>query len=147
MTVEIAPEGPQRGDLAPDAAEALAANPDAGAFFDGLAQFYRRGYLRWIDGTTRRPELRAERIVEMVRLLEAGHKARPRALPASDTDLQLLLLATVLDPVGSLHASSSSRAASAGEGGEGLLEGSGGCVASSGSGRSRATAPRPRTRR
>src|SRR6188508_2865531 len=34
VTVEIAPEGPQRDDLAQDVAEALAANPDAGAFFD-----------------------------------------------------------------------------------------------------------------
>src|SRR5689334_24004655 len=34
VTVEIAPEGPQRDDLAEDVAAALAANPDAGAFFD-----------------------------------------------------------------------------------------------------------------
>ena len=54
VTVEIAPEGPQRDDLADDVAAALAANPDAGAFFDSLAQFYRRAYLRWIDATKRR---------------------------------------------------------------------------------------------
>jgi hypothetical protein len=42
VTVEIAPEGPQRDDLAEDVAAALAANPDAGAFFDSLAQFHRR---------------------------------------------------------------------------------------------------------
>jgi len=77
VTVEIAPEGPQRDDLAEDIAAALAANADAGAFFDSLAQFYRRGYLRWIDATKRRPEQRAERIAEMVRLLKAGTKARP----------------------------------------------------------------------
>lgn len=77
VTVEIAPEGPQRDDLADDIAAALAADPDAGAFFDSLAQFYRRGYLRWIDGTKRRPELRAERIAEMVRLLRGGSKERP----------------------------------------------------------------------
>jgi hypothetical protein len=39
-----------------------------------LAQFYRKGYLRWIDATLRRPELRAERIARMVELLEAGVK-------------------------------------------------------------------------
>jgi Bacteriocin-protection, YdeI or OmpD-Associated len=39
---------------------------------------YRNAYLRWIDGTRRRPELRAERIAELVGLLEAGHKQRPR---------------------------------------------------------------------
>jgi uncharacterized protein YdeI (YjbR/CyaY-like superfamily) len=56
--VELSPEGPQRHDLAEDVASALQASPNAGMFFDSLAQFYRRGYLRWIDGTKRRPELR-----------------------------------------------------------------------------------------
>ena len=41
VSVELAPEGPQRGDLADDIAAALAADPAAGAFFDTLAQFYR----------------------------------------------------------------------------------------------------------
>jgi len=58
VAVELAPEGPQRGDLADDVSAALAANPAAGAFFDTLAQFYRNGYLRYIDATTRRPDLR-----------------------------------------------------------------------------------------
>jgi hypothetical protein len=75
---ELAPEGPQRGDLADDLATALAANPQAAAFFDTLAQFYRRAYLRWIDATTRRPEVRAARIAEVVSLLAAGVKERPR---------------------------------------------------------------------
>jgi len=79
VTVELAPEGPQRGDLADDIAAALAANPAAGAFFDTLAQFYRKAYLRWIDATTRRPELRAARIAEVVGLLAAGIKERPRS--------------------------------------------------------------------
>jgi hypothetical protein len=78
VAVELAPEGPQRGDLADDIAAALAANPAAATFFDTLAQFYRKAYLRWIDGTTRRPELRASRIVEVVDLLAAGIKQRPR---------------------------------------------------------------------
>lgn len=78
VEVEAAPEGPQRDGLAEDVAAALDADPDAGAFFDGLAQFYRRAYLRWIDGTKRRPGLRAERIDELVRLLAAGHKERPK---------------------------------------------------------------------
>jgi hypothetical protein len=78
VIVELAPEGPQRGDLADDIAAALAADPAAGAFFDTLAQFYRRAYLRWIDATTRRPDLRAARIAEVVALLAAGIKERPR---------------------------------------------------------------------
>ena len=68
----------ERGDLAADVGEALEANPVAGAFFDSLAQFYRKGYLRWIDGTKRRPEVRAQRIAEMIRLLNDGIKERPR---------------------------------------------------------------------
>ena len=79
VTVELAPEGPQRGDLAEDIGAALAANPAAGAFFDTLAQFYRKAYLRWIDATTRRPDLRAARIAEVVDLLAAGIKQRPRS--------------------------------------------------------------------
>jgi len=79
VTVELAPEGPQRGDLADDIAAALEANPAAGAFFDTLAQFYRTAYLRWIDATTRRPEVRAARIAEVVDLLAAGVKQRPRS--------------------------------------------------------------------
>jgi hypothetical protein len=43
-----------------------------------LAQFYTKAYLKWIDGTSRRPELRAERIAEVVQLLEAGIKQRPK---------------------------------------------------------------------
>ena len=78
VAVELAPEGPQRGDLADDIATALAANPAAGAFFDTLAQFYRKAYLRWIDATTRRPDVRAARIAEVVDLLAAGVKQRPR---------------------------------------------------------------------
>ena len=79
VTVELAPEGPQRSDLADDIAAALAASPAAGAFFDTLAQFYRRAYLRWIDATSRRPDLRAARIAEVVDLLAAGIKERPRS--------------------------------------------------------------------
>jgi hypothetical protein len=79
VTVELEPEGPQRGDLVGDIAAALAANPAAAAFFDTLAQFYRKAYLRWIDATTRRPDLRAERIKQVVDLLAAGVKQRPRS--------------------------------------------------------------------
>jgi len=77
--VVLEPEGPQREQLAPDVAAALEAAPEAAAFFDSLAQFYTRAYLRWIDATKRRPELRAARIAEMIELLKAGHKQRPRA--------------------------------------------------------------------
>ena len=55
------------------------ASPEAGAFFDTLAQFYRKAYLRWIDATSRRPDVRAARIAEVVDLLAAGIKERPRS--------------------------------------------------------------------
>jgi Bacteriocin-protection, YdeI or OmpD-Associated/Domain of unknown function (DUF1905) len=80
VTIELTPEGPQRADLAEDIATALAAVPAAAAFFDTLPQFYRKAYLRWIDATVRRPELRPARIAEVVDLLAAGIKQRPRVL-------------------------------------------------------------------
>jgi bifunctional DNA-binding transcriptional regulator/antitoxin component of YhaV-PrlF toxin-antitoxin module len=78
VKVVLTPEGPQRGDLATDVGAALAASPAAGAFFDGLAQFYRKAYLAWVDGTKRRPDVRAARIAELVEYLEAGRKERPK---------------------------------------------------------------------
>jgi len=78
VEVMLEPEGPQRDDLADDVVAAFAANPLAGAFFDSIAQFYRRAYLRYIDATKRRPEERAVRITEVVALLAAGVKERPK---------------------------------------------------------------------
>jgi hypothetical protein len=76
VDAELAPEGPQQQDLADDVVAALAANPKAKAFFDALATFYRKGYLRWIDATTRRPDVRVARIAEMITLLEQAKKQR-----------------------------------------------------------------------
>src|SRR5215472_18607123 len=76
--VVLEPEGPQLDSLAPDLADALAARPQALDFFLSLATFYRKGYLRWVDATKRRPAVRAARIAELVELLDAGHKERPR---------------------------------------------------------------------
>ena len=77
VLVDLAVEGPQREGLAPDIAAALDAEPEAAAFFDSLATFYRKGFLRWIDATKRSPEIRAARIAEMVELLKSGQKQRP----------------------------------------------------------------------
>jgi hypothetical protein len=78
VAVTLSPEGPQRQALDDDIAAALKAEPDAASFFDGLAQFYRKAWLTWIAGTRKRPEERARRIAEMVRLLKAGVKQRPK---------------------------------------------------------------------
>ena len=76
VAVSIHAEGPQRDDLAPDIAAALDADPVAGAFFDSLAQFYRNAYVRWVEATKRRPDLRPVRIAEMIVLLGEGKKQR-----------------------------------------------------------------------
>jgi hypothetical protein len=75
VEVELSPEGPQISSLAQDITVALDSEPEAKNFFVSLATFYRKGYLRWIDGA-RRPETRAARIREMVDLLKAGKKQR-----------------------------------------------------------------------
>jgi len=77
-SVVVWPEGPLRDDLADDFAKALQAEPKAAAFWDGVAQFYRKGYLRWIDATKKKPDERARRIKEVVKLLKAGVKERPK---------------------------------------------------------------------
>lgn len=79
VQVLLEPEGPQRGDLPDDVQAALDADPAAAAFFDSLAQFYRNAYLRWIESTKRRPDVRVERIAEVVDLLSKGIKERPGA--------------------------------------------------------------------
>jgi hypothetical protein len=81
----LPPEGPQRADPAGGLRRgAVEANPAAGAFFDSLAQFYRKGYLRWIDGTRRRPQLRAERIAAVVQLLAEHRKTRRQPVATSN---------------------------------------------------------------
>ena len=76
VMVELHPEGPQQETLTQDITSALDAEPQAREFFDSLATFYRKGYLRWIDSTKKKPEVRAARIAEMITLLNAGKKQR-----------------------------------------------------------------------
>ena len=78
VEVVLVDEHPPREGLAADVSAALDAEPGAGRFFDALASFYRRNYLRWIDATRRRPDVRAARIAELVELLKAGRKQRLR---------------------------------------------------------------------
>jgi len=76
VSVVLAPEGPQLESLAPDLAAALAAEPEARAFFESLATFYRKAYLKWLDGASRRPAVREARLKELIMLLKAGKKTR-----------------------------------------------------------------------
>ena len=71
IDVVLQPDGPQSEALAADITEALNAAPDAEEFFQSVAPFYRKNFLRWID-QAKRPETRAARIAEMVKMLDAG---------------------------------------------------------------------------
>jgi Bacteriocin-protection, YdeI or OmpD-Associated/Domain of unknown function (DUF1905) len=75
VEVVLMPEGPQTDTLAADLLAALDREPEARAFFESLATFYRNGYIRWIEGA-RRPETRSARIAELLSLLKAGQKQR-----------------------------------------------------------------------
>jgi hypothetical protein len=77
VSVILTAEGPLRRDLSSDFAEALAAEPAAAAFWDSLAPFYRKAYVRWVEGARRRPQVCAERIAQVTGLLKQGVKALP----------------------------------------------------------------------
>jgi uncharacterized protein YdeI (YjbR/CyaY-like superfamily) len=61
--------------MAPDLAEALEAEPDARRFFESLATYYRKNFVRWIE-QSKRPETRAKRIAETIATLKAGKRER-----------------------------------------------------------------------
>ncbi|MBA3726474.1 MAG: DUF1905 domain-containing protein [Armatimonadetes bacterium] len=71
----LLPEGPKSASLASDIPSALESNDKARAFFDSLPTFYRKNYIRWIEAA-KRPETRAARIREMIRLLSAGMREK-----------------------------------------------------------------------
>jgi hypothetical protein len=73
VEVILAPDGHQIATVSPDVAAALTAEPQARAFFESVAPFYRNNYIRWIE-SAKRPETRSRRIAEMVELLKAGQK-------------------------------------------------------------------------
>lgn len=75
VKVSLAPEGPQEDNMPPDAAQALAKNKPARAFFDGLPTFYRKNFMRWIE-SAKKPETRSRRIGEMIELLAAGKREK-----------------------------------------------------------------------
>jgi uncharacterized protein YdeI (YjbR/CyaY-like superfamily) len=75
VEVVLSPEGPQSATLSADVVAALDAEPQAKEFFEALATFYRKGYIKWIEGA-KRPETRAARIAEMIQLLKEGKKQK-----------------------------------------------------------------------
>jgi hypothetical protein len=75
VEVVLEPEGPQMETMPEDVAGALAEEPQAKSFFDSLPSFYRKNFMRWIE-QAKRPETRAKRIAETVRLLRDGQRER-----------------------------------------------------------------------
>lgn len=75
VEVELALEQLHVDEFADDIATALRAEPKALSFFDSLAGFYRREYMKWID-SAKRPETRATRIATMIALLKAEKRQR-----------------------------------------------------------------------
>lgn len=75
VEVLLSPEGPQSESLSSDVASALDNEPQAKAFFESLATFYRNTYIKWIE-SAKRPETRAMRVNEMIELLKAGKKQK-----------------------------------------------------------------------
>lgn len=73
VSVALAPEGPQVLSMSSDVADALNAEPEARRFFESLATFYRKGFIRWIEDA-KRPETRAKRITETIDALKAGKR-------------------------------------------------------------------------
>jgi uncharacterized protein YdeI (YjbR/CyaY-like superfamily) len=69
------PVGPQSESLSPDIISTLDADPNAKAFFESLATFYRNTYVKWIE-SAKKPETRTARISEMVELLKASKKQK-----------------------------------------------------------------------
>ncbi len=75
VEIILAPEGPQLENIPSELSEALQNNPDALNFFFSIAPFYRKNYVRWIE-SARRPETRAARITETVKLLNEGKRQK-----------------------------------------------------------------------
>jgi len=75
VTVDLVPEGPQVASMPADLAEAFEAEPEARRFFEALPTFYRKNFMRSIDGA-KRPETRARRIQETIATLKAGKRER-----------------------------------------------------------------------
>ena len=75
VEVVLTPEGPQTDALASDIIAAFESEPEARAFFEALATFYRNGYIRWIE-SAKRAETRQARIAEMLSLLKMAKKQR-----------------------------------------------------------------------
>lgn len=75
VDVVLSPEGTQSENMSADVIRALDAEPQAKAFFESLATFYRNTFIKWIE-SAKKHETRAARINEMIELLKTGKKQK-----------------------------------------------------------------------
>jgi hypothetical protein len=74
VVVELeADEQPRSVDPPTDLAEALAADPEAGAAFAGLSFTHQREYVEWVTGA-KREETRRRRVEQAVAMLRDGRR-------------------------------------------------------------------------
>ena len=66
---------PRIVEIPPDVAEAFEHDPDAAAFFDGLAFTHKREYVRWIN-EAKQAATRQNRVARTIEMLKRGKKAR-----------------------------------------------------------------------
>jgi bacteriocin resistance YdeI/OmpD-like protein/uncharacterized protein DUF1905 len=72
VTLELALDTqPRTVDVPPALAEALDADPEARASFEGMAFTHRKEFARWID-EAKREETRARRVAQAVEMIRAG---------------------------------------------------------------------------
>ena len=62
-------------EIPPDLASALEAEPQALAFFDGLAYTHRREYINWIN-EAKQESTRQKRLAKTIEMLKEGKKGR-----------------------------------------------------------------------
>ncbi|MEO6996653.1 MAG: YdeI/OmpD-associated family protein [Terracoccus sp.] len=66
---------PREVTVPADLAQALAEDPTAGAFFDGLAPSHRKEWVRWVE-EAKRAQTRASRLAKTLAALQAGQRDR-----------------------------------------------------------------------
>jgi len=75
VEVVLAPEGPQLDDLPHELQAALAAEPQAAAFFQALPTYYRKNYVRPI-AAAKRPQTRERLALQTVEALREKRRER-----------------------------------------------------------------------
>lgn len=72
VEVDLEPDtAPREVEVPADLAAALAAAPDAKAFFDGLSNSNKRAYTSWVE-SAKKADTRERRVAEAVALLASG---------------------------------------------------------------------------